>query len=99
MLESIEQDQTVGASLVQSICKRDEIGEVRTQLDCNGYRSGSLDGPEPINKFVLDDLTGQARVGRNEVHVQLERISAGRFDQTRELRPSTAGDAIQAADD
>ena len=47
----------------------------------------------------FDRLRGNIRVGGHKVHVQLQRISAGFFDQLGVFDPSAAGDAVKTADD
>ena len=88
LVKAVEQDQPVGAGLVELTGEMGEGGEERRQLDGDRDRDAALHLAHDVDGLALDLGGAHRHVAGGVIEVQLEAVGAGLLDQARVGRSS-----------
>ncbi len=86
--EAVEQDERVGAGVVQPQRDLSDRAEMWTELDRHRNGDGCLDLLEDLDVALFDVAAGGPRIVGHVVDVELDRRGAGLLERVRVLRSS-----------
>ncbi len=99
MIETVEQDQSIGTGPVELSSDMGNRREERRELDGHRDRHGLLHLSHGFNRLALDIAAGRLGIGCDAIEVQLERVSASLRHQPRIFDPATRRRAVERRHD
>jgi len=99
LIEAVEQNQAIGADLIEALCKIGQVAEKRTQLGRNRNVNRSLYFAEYVGIVRFQLGAKNLGVRRNRVDVALDCVSPGLLNVLGVLCPTAESGAVEAGDD
>lgn len=99
LIEPVEEYQPVRTGSIEPLCHVSECAEERTQLHRDRDRHCVLYGVQDLEVSIFDIDTGEQRIGREVVNVELDCVGASILDLLREVDPSANRNPVQASND
>jgi len=99
LIKAVEQHHPVDACLIQPLCKIGHITEERAQFDSHRDVNDRFDGLDDIDVGLFHFRRSLVYLGRNPIHIQLERIRPSLLDLFCIVDPTSNRRAVEARND